>query len=134
MTAINRLVPFRYPSSHRGTVVLRYDNAAPLAVVIDFGMRDTGEEDEWTVARDVLADGFTSFAGKGDVRCWNDDFWFYLWLSGVDQRTGLQRSGIMRLDVDEVRLFLIDTEDLVPHGAESDVIDVELSKLLIGGW
>lgn len=133
MTAIHRLVPFRYPSGHRGTVALRYDDRTPLAVVFDFGMDVTGNDIQWTVARDVLADGFTRFSGQGDVRCWNDDTWFHLWLSGFNHRTDEPRSAVMRLDVDEVRAFLIDTEDLVAYGAESVNFDAQLARLLIGG-
>lgn len=133
MTAIARLVQFRHSSNGRGAVTLRYDDTDPLAAVLDFGMRPNGTEIEWTIARDVLADGLTVRAGEGDIHCWTDNVWFHVALSGFHPLTNEPLAATVRLDADDVRLFLIDTEDLVPYGAESTDFDVELSKLLIGG-
>lgn len=134
MTTISRLASFRYPTNHRGTVTLRYDTAMPYAAVLDFGMYENGQESIWTVARDLLADGLTIRASEGAVECWTDGAWFHLQLVGVNALTGEDLAGTVRLDADEVRGFLIDAEGLVPYGAELADFDVELSKLLIGGW
>jgi hypothetical protein len=134
MTAIARLLQFRHSSDGRGAVTLRYDDASPLAAVLDFGMRPDGAEIEWTIAREVLADGLAVRAGEGDVHCWTEGAWFHVALFGVHPLTNEPLAATVRLDADDVRLFLIDTEDLVPHGGEQVDFDAELSKLLIGGW
>lgn len=134
MTTIARLLQFRHSSDGRGAVTLRYDDTDPLAAVIDFGMRPNGAEIEWTIAREILADGLTVRAGEGDVHCWTEGAWFHVVLSGFHPLTDEPLAAAIRLDADDVRLFLIDTEDLVAYGAESAALEVELSKLLIGGW
>lgn len=133
MTTIARQVTFLYPSDHQGVVTLRYDDTAPLAVDLDFGMYDNGQNALWTAARDVLADGLTYRAGEGAIQCWIEDGSYHVRFSGISALTGLSMEGTVRLDEDAVREFLVDTEDLVPYGAESVDFDVELAKLLIGG-
>jgi hypothetical protein len=128
MTKIARRVTFRLPDGLSSSALLRYDAADPYKVVLDFGAHpQDGEPMTWTFARDLLADGLTRRAGEGDVRCWTCSHGYHIVLSSPDGRATI------RFSADAVRAFLVDTEDLVPYGAETVDFDVELSKLLIGG-
>ena len=124
---------------------LVYDSADPFAVRVRFG--DGGEDDvdtalydgpdddggvEWLLSRDLLRAGLTCPVGEGDVRLWPAR-------GGLDvvflQLRAPSGEALFELSGTVVADFLRETEQLVPCGLESDVLQVddELSELLRGG-
>jgi hypothetical protein len=118
---------------------LVYDSGDPYAVRVRFGGGEpaelTAEDDagvEWLLSRELLRCGLSSPAGDGDVRIWParaaQDV-LYLQLRAPSGEA------LFELSAAVVGEFLRETERLVPAGAESGLlqVDVELSAMLLGG-
>lgn len=108
---------------------LQYDPTDPYVVRAAFFV-DSGEPVEWTLGRDLLANGMKGAEGYADVRIWpavvRGDQAMYIAL-GSPAGTAL-----LEVPMRHVRTFLEDTEALVPRGTESAHIDwgVEMAHLL----
>ena len=120
--------------------LLCYDAADPFAVRIAFG--DVGDErgvvdpDDggiaWLLSRELLQAGLEGPAGDGDVRLWpahalNDVLFLHLRAPSGEALFELSRA--------TVAAFLRQTEQLVPSGSESALLDLddELQALISGG-
>jgi hypothetical protein len=142
---------------------LVYDSADPFAVRVRFG--DDGAEDvdpygdaasetamqavsgydtpydttpdeeggvEWLLSRDLLRAGLVGPVGEGDVRLWPAR-------GGLDvlflQLRAPSGEALFEVSGAAVGQFLRETDDLVPAGAESELlrVDDELTALLRGG-
>ncbi|MFD5540867.1 SsgA family sporulation/cell division regulator [Streptomyces sp. NPDC127079] len=110
-------------------VRLRYEPADPYVVRATF-FSHSDEPVEWVLGRDLLADGLTGSAGRGDVRIWSaadrGDQAMYV---SLGSRAG---TALLEVPVQDVKAFLERTEALVPRGTEAGRIDwdVELARLL----
>ncbi|MFE5035053.1 SsgA family sporulation/cell division regulator [Streptomyces sp. NPDC056683] len=113
-------------------VRLRYEPTDPYVVRAAFFV-DGDEPVEWTLGRELLADGLKGSAGYADVRIWaapgRGDQSMYITL-GSSAGTAL-----LEVPVRDLTSFLQSTEALVPRGTESGHIDwdVELAHLLARG-
>jgi Streptomyces sporulation and cell division protein, SsgA len=112
-------------------VSLYYSPRDPYAVRMAFHV-GTDEPNEWTFARDLLAEGLQTCAGVGDVQMWPSSS-----ETAADSILNLQLvspTGSARIQVPaaEVATFLGRTYRLVQLGEESSAIDIdaELSFLL----
>jgi hypothetical protein len=110
-----------------------YDQHDPYAVVIRFDVGG-GQVIRWTFARSLLVDGLAGPAGEGDVVVWPDrtpagEPTVVLRLASPDG------AAVLHADSDEVAEFLAATYAVVPLGAESAHLDVDLvvSALLARG-
>lgn len=111
-------------------VSLYYSPRDPYAVRMAFHV-GTDAANEWTFARDLLAEGLLTCVGVGDVQIWPSSD------SAADGIVNLQLlapAGSARLHAPaaEVAAFLEHTYQLVKQGAERSTIDIdaELSALL----
>ncbi|MEW2306576.1 SsgA family sporulation/cell division regulator [Streptomyces sp. NPDC006655] len=110
-------------------VRLQYEPADPYVVRAAF-FSHSDEPVEWVLGRDLLADGLTGSAGRGDVRIWSavgsGDQAMYI---SLRSRAG---TALLEVPVQDVKAFLERTEALVPRGTEAGRIDwdVELARLL----
>jgi hypothetical protein len=112
---------------------LRYDPDDPYAVHLVFHPASTGGEPvSWSFARELLVSGLDEPTGSGDVRVWpwvslRGDF-VALALSSPDGNALFEvpRTIVVR--------FLRSTYVAVPHGRESDHLDVDaaINRLLAG--
>ncbi|MFG2951586.1 SsgA family sporulation/cell division regulator [Streptomyces adustus] len=111
---------------------LRYEPTDPYVVRAAFST-DTDELAEWTLGRDLLADGLTTTAGHGNIRIrpttGHGDQTTYIAL-GPPADTAL-----LEVPTQDIKAFLDDTQTLVPQGTESAHIDWEheLTNLLTTG-
>jgi Streptomyces sporulation and cell division protein, SsgA len=101
---------------------LRYDIADPFAVTACFSTGDS--KVLWVFGRDLLNEGRYEPTGDGDVHVWpclsaRGEAVTIIELSSPDGEALLQAR---TLDVNE---FLRHTEDLVPLGGESELIDFD---------
>ena len=120
--------------------LLCYDAADPFAVRIAFG--DVGDENgvvdledggiAWLLSRELLQAGLDGPAGEGDVRLWpahaaTDVLFMHLRAPSGEALFELSRA--------TVAAFLRQTEQLVPSGSESSLLDLddELQALISGG-
>ncbi|MGY1821762.1 SsgA family sporulation/cell division regulator [Geodermatophilus sp. SYSU D00079] len=112
---------------------LSYEVSDPFAVRITFGDSGAGEEGiSWLVGRELLQTGLDRPAGEGDVRLWpsrtsGDVLFLHLRAPSGEALFEASRgtlAGFLRL-----------TENLVPVGEESSVLEVdgELAALLSNG-
>ncbi|MFF7979687.1 SsgA family sporulation/cell division regulator [Streptomyces sp. NPDC007901] len=113
-------------------VRLRYEPADPYVVHAVF-FADGDEPVEWTLGRDLLADGLEGSAGYADVRIWSaagqgDESMFIALGSSAG-------TALLEVPVRDITSFLQYTEALVPRGTESGHIDwgAELAHLLSPG-
>jgi sporulation and cell division protein SsgA len=111
--------------------VLSYAAHDPFAVRIGFGDA-SGDGVTWLLGRELLADGLQCPAGDGDVRIWpartsGDVLYLHLRAPSGEALFELSRA--------TVAAFLQHTEELVPRGQETAVLDVDdaLAALLSGG-
>jgi sporulation and cell division protein SsgA len=114
--------------------VLRYAVDDPFAVRIGFGDADDGADDgiTWLLGRELLAAGLDHPAGEGDVRLWpsrtsGDVLYLHLRAPSGEALFEVSRGAVAG--------FLQMTENLVPAGEESSVLEVdsELAVLLSNG-
>lgn len=111
-------------------VALRYCASDPYAVTVAF--RGDGLSVEWVFARDLLLEGLSGPAGKGDVhispatRAGTDAV--SIWLSSPDGQAVLEADRV------DLAAFLDRTTSLVPAGREHEHIDLdaEIATLLLG--
>ncbi|MFI9719666.1 SsgA family sporulation/cell division regulator [Streptomyces sp. NPDC052396] len=101
---------------------LRYARTDPYAVHISFppAVSLDGAEVQWAFARELLASGLLTPAGRGDVRVWPCG----------PRRTVLEfhaREGVamVQIDTEELRGFLTASYALVPAGGEAGLLDVD---------
>lgn len=111
-------------------VSLYYTPRDPFAVRMAFHV-GTDEANEWTFARDLLAEGLQTCAGSGDVQIWPSSETAE---DGIVNLQLLSPTGSARFQAPaaEVAAFLGHTYQLVELGEESSVIDIdaELAVLL----
>ena len=120
--------------------LLCYEAADPFAVRIAFGDvgDDTGAvhaEDggiAWLVSRELLQSGLDRPSGDGDVRLWPANTAADVLFLHLRAPSG---EALFELSRATVAAFLRQTEVLVPHGSESDLLDLddELQVLLSNG-
>lgn len=109
---------------------LRYDTDDPFAVHLAFPSTETRGGVEWMFARALASDGLHAPAGDGDVRIWPspEDVGgpVYVELSSPSGRALFAAPRAVLAE------FVRRTEDLVPSGRESDLLDwdAELGLLL----
>lgn len=133
MTTVSRTISYAVVeaepklSAQFGRVDFEYNDSDPYAVQLVFHDDDDADRACWTFARDLLADGLTGLGGSHDVACWTKGIWFHIMLSSPDGRA------IFKVLAEPVRAFLIDAEDLVPYGAEEELVNAELDALLKEG-
>lgn len=101
---------------------LSYDSRDPYAVTALFKTQDTTVR--WVFARDLLREGLFDPTGDGDVHVWpcldaRGHAVTILELSSPDGEALLQAQS------DEVNEFLRQTEQLVPVGAENNLVDID---------
>lgn len=101
---------------------LRYARTDPFAVHISFPPAASldGAEVRWAFARELLASGLLTPAGRGDVRVWPCG----------PQRTVLEFHApegvaMVQIDTAELRGFLALSYALVPAGTEEGLLDVD---------
>jgi hypothetical protein len=99
-----------------------FDAARPLEVRVGFG-----SDRWWLLGRDVLA---RRIDGLGDAACWTHGLWYYLRLTGVEERD--EETVVMRFLDANVSAFLATARRLVPYGQERIDMDAGLA-LLLGG-
>lgn len=121
---------------------LVYDCADPYAVRVRFGddgeTRMTGYDDpddegvEWLLSRELLRTGLSHPDGDGDVRIWPARAALDVLFLQLRAPSG---EALFELSAAVVGEFLRETEQLVPAGHESPLLQVddELSALLQGG-
>lgn len=105
-------------------VLLRYSAADPFAVrMVLLPSGDGDESVEWVFARCLLTDGLTSPAGEGDVR---------VAVVGREVCVELAGAASVLLPLDGLVEFLAVSYEIVPTGAEADVLglDAALADLL----
>jgi hypothetical protein len=111
-------------------VSLYYAPRDPYAVRMAFHV-GTDEPNEWTFARDLLAEGLRTCAGVGDVQIWPSS---ETAAGGIVNVQLLAPTGSARIQVPaaEVAAFLERTYRFVELGEESSAVDIdaELSILL----
>ena len=103
-------------------VELGYRESDPYAVQAQF-RQDGSATSTWLLARDLLAQGLvateTSPAGMGCVSSWRDEDPDYLLLV----LSGDGGEALIAAPVEPIERFMRATRELVPFGAESDLID-----------
>lgn len=110
----------------------------PYAVVMSIS-RPSGRWIEWLMARDLVVDGMLAPTGLGDVRVapfydddFDDDDFDIHEFDVIEVKIG-DDEGFASLEFDRelVERFLGATFEVVPRGAETDVIDVaaEIEKI-----
>ncbi|KUL34333.1 regulator [Streptomyces sp. NRRL F-4489] len=124
-TAIDHAVQVRLLATsvgHSVPAVLHYQRADPLAVRMTFPPEISldGAAVDWAFARDLLAEGLRTSAGRGDVR---------VRPSGPD-RTVMEfhaDEGIamVQLRTEDVRRFLARSYEAVPAGEEETFLGVD---------
>ncbi|MFB7225700.1 SsgA family sporulation/cell division regulator [Streptomyces sp. NPDC056227] len=107
---------------------LRYEPSDPYVVRATF-FTHSDDPAEWVLGRDLLADGLRGSAGDGDIRIW-------LAVGGGDQVMYIALgssagTALLEVSVQDVKIFLENTEALVPQGTELGHIDwdIELANL-----
>ncbi|MEV2276177.1 SsgA family sporulation/cell division regulator [Nocardiopsis sp. NPDC049922] len=112
---------------------LSYDPSDPYAIQITF-LLDVDEPDfvvAWTISRDLLTEGITSWAGDGDVRV---QVWVPLprlvSVELLDSHDGRWSRFLARRD--DLADFLRHTYTLVPAGTEQMDVDTAVERLLTG--
>lgn len=111
---------------------LGYEVNDPFAVRITFGDGPDDDGISWLLGRELLQAGLERPAGEGDVRLWpsrtsGDVLFLHLRAPSGEALFEVSRGA--------VAAFLQLTENLVPSGHESEVLDVddELATLLSNG-
>lgn len=97
-----------------------YQPSDPWAVTFAFWTGPGGWV-EWTMGRQLLADGLTAAVGEGDVRI-KPLIAEYRTRMSVASDSG---SAVFSFDSDELQELLALTEDLVPWGGEHDHVDLD---------
>ena len=101
---------------------LGFSPADPYAVTATF--RTTGGDVIWTFARELLSRGLTAPAGEGDVHVWP-----CLDASGravvIIERSSPDGELLVQAPTQDVYDFVNRTLAVVPHGTESDHINVD---------
>ena len=128
-SVLRRPITFERLCHRDGTVsvpvTMVWSSDDPLAV--ELRLKEGLSVAVWFVARDLLADGLIMAAGVGDVRVKpyeRDPDWMLLTLDSPDGRADLL------VPVDALGVFLADTFDEVPLGAEM-IPDEAFLELLI---
>lgn len=112
-------------------VSLLYESVDPYAVTVRF--QGPEEQVEWVFARELLAAGLEGVDGLGDVQVravpadpGGQHAHVIISLASPDGRAELEA------DPDDLRDFLVQTEQVVPRGGEHAFVDVdaELRELL----
>ena len=101
---------------------LCYDSLDPYAVAACF---DTGEARvRWVFARELLASGLYEPTGDGDVHVWPclDARGRAVTIIELSSPDG---EALMQARSDDVTAFLRRTEQLVPRGSETELIDID---------
>ncbi|MFI9614986.1 SsgA family sporulation/cell division regulator [Streptomyces sp. NPDC052023] len=100
---------------------LRYEPGDPYAVRAAFTVVGSDETVEWIIGRDLLTDGLEGPAGEGDVR---------VWPAGEHDRREVcilfsppSGTALLKAPAREIRMFLRETESVVPRGGESRYVD-----------
>lgn len=107
----------------RVAINLYFCTGDPYAVLITF----PGEDTEWVVGRDLLLEGQHRPAGLGDVQVAPSGGSRGLYLR---LRTPQDGEVVLRLPMGDIRAFLAAVYRLVPSGAESDHLDVDMDAEL----
>ncbi|MFD5574821.1 SsgA family sporulation/cell division regulator [Streptomyces cadmiisoli] len=112
---------------------LHYAAHDPYAVRATFSPLGRQGTVEWVFSREVLAEGMTAHAGHGDIRVW----------PGVGAARDVLHialsspagSALIEASLQDVRLFLEESQSVVPLGGESRQfdLDTEVAHLLAGG-
>lgn len=104
------------------TVQLTYDPTDPYAVGLLFDPLDLAVD--WLVDRELLRQGVERTAGEGDVRIAT----YSLSCGDVTVVTVSSHQGTadFSFTTDDLIEFLVETEDLVPIGCESSIVQAQL--------
>lgn len=108
---------------------LSYDAADPFAVSIVFNVEPVAVR--WTFARELLVDGFYEPTGDGDIHVWpslSTDGTAVV-IVELDAPAG---GAMVQINSRDAAAVIEQMLDLVPAGAESDLLDfdAELSEIL----
>jgi hypothetical protein len=101
--------------------VFTYRCDDPWAVTFSFWAGSRGWVD-WTMSRQLVANGISSAAGEGDVRIEPDPDHESRTLMRVESPSGC---ALFSFDTNELQALLALTTDLVPIGAEHTEVDLD---------
>jgi hypothetical protein len=112
-----------------GPATFRYDPAAPYEVALVFG-----DDNVWTFARDLLADGLIAATGDGDVRVWPERLG-QATAAAMIRLTSPDGMALLEAPYGLVAGFVVQVYERVRRGRESVFMDLDagLTGFLAGG-